>query len=103
MQSIISEKAIAIKPMDSRYLYNLGVVLLKKKNTEEAVSFFTKALDAGATDPQIYRYIAESFEDLKMYDNAITSLRKAMKLRPDDVDTLIQLADLYYNKKFVAR
>lgn len=91
-------EAIAIKPMDSRYLYNLGVVLLKKKNTEEAVSFLQKALDAGATDPQIYRYIAESFEDLKMYDNAIASLEKAMKLRPDDVDTLIQLADLYYNR-----
>lgn len=90
-------EAITIKPNDSRYLYNLGIILLKKKNTEEAVSFFQKALDAGTTDPQIYRYIAESFSDLKMYDNAIASLEKAMRLRPDDVDTLNQLADLYYN------
>ena len=67
-------EAIAIKPNDSRYLYNLGVILLKKKNMEEAVSFFQKALDAGATDPQIYRFISESFAELKMFDNAITAL-----------------------------
>ncbi|HMW07776.1 MAG TPA: tetratricopeptide repeat protein [Leptospiraceae bacterium] len=91
-------QAVTLRPNDARYLYNLGIVLIKKKNTEEAVSFLQKALDAGATDPSIYRYIAESFEDLKMHDNAIASLEKAMRLRPDDIDTLVQLADLYYNR-----
>lgn len=91
-------EAIAIKPNDARYLYNLGVILLKKKNSEEAVSYFQKALDAGATDPQIFQFIADSFAELKMYDNAIASLEKALRIRPDDVDTLLQLADLYYNR-----
>jgi tetratricopeptide (TPR) repeat protein len=91
-------EAAAIKPTEPRYLYNLGLILLKKKKNEEAVSFFQKAVDNGAGDPQIYRYISDSFVNLKMYDNAIAALEKAYKLRPDDVDTMFSLADLYYNR-----
>jgi hypothetical protein len=43
---------------------------LKKKRNEEALGFFQKALDAGSNYPHIYRYISESFEDLKMHENA---------------------------------
>lgn len=96
-------EALAIKPSDARYLYNLGIILIKKKNQEEAVAMFQKALDAGATDPQIYRYIAESFSDLKMYDNATVALEKALRLRPDDIDTMFQLADLYYSRGNLAQ
>lgn len=91
-------EALAIKPNDSKYLYNLGIVLLKNKKPEEASSAFQKAVDAGSGDPQIYRYIAESFMDLKQYDYAAMALEKALKIKPDDIDSLFQLADLYYNQ-----
>ncbi len=91
-------EALNIKPNDSKYLYNLGIVLLKNKKPEEASSAFQKAVEAGSGDPQIYRYIAESFMDLKQYDFAMTALEKSLKIKPDDVDSLFQLADLYYKQ-----
>ncbi|MCB1189015.1 MAG: tetratricopeptide repeat protein [Leptospiraceae bacterium] len=91
-------EALVTKPNDARYLYNLGVVLLNKKKNEDALAAFSKALEAGSNDPQIYRYIAQSFEDLRMPSNAITSLKKALSIRPDDIESLFQLADLYYRE-----
>jgi tetratricopeptide (TPR) repeat protein len=96
-------EAFSIKPNEAKYAYNLGLILLKKKKNEEALGFFQKALDAGTNDPQIYRYIAESFEDLKMHENAIVALERALTIRPDDIDTMFQLADLYYNKGNLSR
>lgn len=91
-------EALVDRPKDARYLYNLGVVLLNKGKNEEALSSFSKALDAGSNDPKIYRYIAQSFEDLRMPSNAINSLKKALSIRPNDIDSMFQLADLYYRE-----
>jgi tetratricopeptide (TPR) repeat protein len=91
-------EALSIKPNDSKYLYNLGIVLLKNKKPEEASIAFQKAVDSGSGDPQIYRYIAESFMDLKQFDYAAMALEKALNIKPDDIDSLFQLADLYYSK-----
>lgn len=90
-------EAFAINPREAKYAYNLGLILLKKGRQEEAIQFFEKALETGTSNTQIYRYIAESYEDLKMGDNAIMALEKALSIKPDDIDTMFQLADLYYN------
>ncbi len=92
------KEAAAIKPNEGKYLYNLGLILLKQKRTEEAVSYLQKAIDSGSSDPAVFRFIAEAFEDLRMFDNATVALEKAMKIRPDDTDTMFQLADLYYSR-----
>ncbi|MDX1958122.1 MAG: tetratricopeptide repeat protein [Leptospiraceae bacterium] len=91
-------EALAISPNESKYLYNVGLILMRKKKTEDAISFFQKAIDSGSTDPQVFRFIAEAFETLRMYDNAAVALEKALRTRPDDVDSMFQLADLYYNR-----
>jgi tetratricopeptide (TPR) repeat protein len=91
-------EAINLKPNKAKYLYNLGIILLKKDKKEEAIAIFNRALEAGSTDPKIYRYIAESYQDLKMSNNAISTLEKALKIKPDDIDTMFQLADMYYSK-----
>jgi tetratricopeptide (TPR) repeat protein len=91
-------EALSIQPSNARYLYNLGIVLLKQKKSEQAVGVFQKAIDSGSSEPQIYRYIAESLNDLKQYDQAIQALEKALRIKPDDADSMFQLADLYYNK-----
>ncbi|MCE9499566.1 MAG: tetratricopeptide repeat protein, partial [Leptospira sp.] len=91
-------EALRLKPTEAKYLYNLGIILLKRKKTEEAVSLFQKALEAGSNEPQVYRYVAESFEELKLPALAISALQKALAIQPNDLDTLFQLADLYYSQ-----
>lgn len=91
-------EAVSLKPTEPKYLYNLGLILLKKNKNEEGLTYFQRALDSGSGDPQIYRYIAESFESMKMPDNAVAALEKAVRVRPDDPDTLSHLADLYYKR-----
>jgi tetratricopeptide (TPR) repeat protein len=91
-------EAVSLKPTEPKYLYNLGLILLKRKKNEEGLTYFQRAIDSGSGDPQIYRYIAESFDNLGMHDNAVAALEKAVRVRPDDADSLFQLADLYYKR-----
>lgn len=91
-------EAVTIKPNNAKYLYNLGLVLFKKKNNEEAIALFQKALESGTNDPKVYRFIAESFEDLKMPAIAVNALQKGLRMKPDDIDTMQQLADLHYSQ-----
>ncbi|MBE7411925.1 MAG: tetratricopeptide repeat protein [Leptospiraceae bacterium] len=90
-------EALRLKPSDAKYLYNLGTILLKQKKNEEAISLFQKALDAGANEPEVYRYIAEAFYDLRQSSLAIRALEKALQIKPNDLDSMFQLADIYYS------
>lgn len=92
-------QSINLNPDNARYLYNLGVILKKSGQRAEAISIFEKALQAGSQDTEIYRYIAESFQEMKMTNVAISSLQKALKMKPNDVESMFQLADLHYNRK----
>lgn len=91
-------EAVALKPNDSKYLYNLGLVLLKKGQNEEAIRYFQRAIETGSGDPKIYSYIAESFASMRMHDNAIASLERGLRVQPNDVDLMFQLAKMYYDR-----
>jgi len=91
-------EAVSLKPTEPKYLYNLGLILLKKNKNEEGLAYFQRALESGSSDPQIYRYIAESFEKMNMTDNAVAALEKASRMRPNDPETLSYLGDLYYKR-----
>ncbi|MEM7179827.1 MAG: tetratricopeptide repeat protein [Spirochaetota bacterium] len=92
-------QAVNLKPNSAHYLYNLGVVLIKRKRSDEAISVFEKALATGSIDPKVYRYIADSLVDLKKPTMAKTSLQRALKIQPNDVESLLQLADLEYARR----
>ncbi len=91
-------EAARLKPAEAKYSYNLGLIQMKKKNTEEAARYFQKALDSGSNDPEIYRYISEAFVSMGQSSLAIQALKKALLLKPNDVDSIFALAELYYKK-----
>ncbi|MCX7999180.1 MAG: tetratricopeptide repeat protein, partial [Leptospiraceae bacterium] len=91
-------EAVALKPNNSKYLYNLGLILFKKGQREEAIRYFERAIETGTGDAQIYSYIAESFSSMNMYENAIASLERGLRVRPNDIDLMFQLAKLYYER-----
>lgn len=91
-------EALRVIPEEAKYLYNLGIILQQKNENEEATKLFSRAVQAGSNDPEIYTYIAESFRKLKLNKLAIESLKKGLELKPDSVDLLFPLADLYYEE-----
>jgi tetratricopeptide (TPR) repeat protein len=91
-------EASKLKPNDAKYFYNLGLIQLKKKNPEEAARYFQKALDSGTNEPELFRYIAEAFTSMGQTSLAIQALKKALVLKPTDVDSMFALSELYYKK-----
>ncbi|PJZ68878.1 anaphase-promoting complex, cyclosome, subunit 3 [Leptospira perolatii] len=91
-------EAATISPNDAKFLYNLAVVLKKNGKNEESVKYLEMAKQAGATDPELFRAIADSFEKMNLGEQSIDALQKSLKYNPNDIDTLFQLAETYYNR-----
>lgn len=91
-------EATRLQPDNAQNQYNLGLVALKLGKKEEAVSYFKRALDGGTNEPEVYIRLAEALDSLKLPTLAIQSLKKALELRPGDVDVLFALGDLYYKR-----
>ncbi|TGK12339.1 tetratricopeptide repeat protein [Leptospira fletcheri] len=91
-------EAANLSPNDAKALYNLSVVLKKNGKQEEALKYLELAKQAGASDPEIFRSIAESFEQLNQGEQSISTLQKGLKYNPNNLDLLFQLAETYYNR-----
>ncbi|PNV74441.1 tetratricopeptide repeat protein [Leptospira inadai] len=91
-------EAATLSPNDAKALYNLSVVLKKNGKMEEALKYLEMAKLAGASDPEIFRSIADSFEQLNQGEQSIDALHKGLKYNPNNLDLLFQLAETYYNR-----
>ncbi|MCG9874522.1 MAG: tetratricopeptide repeat protein [Leptospiraceae bacterium] len=91
-------EATRLQPDNAQNQYNLGLVALKLGKKEDAVSYFKRALEGGTNEPEVYLRLAEALESLKLPSLAIQSLKKALEIRPADVDVLFALGDLYYKR-----
>ncbi len=91
---------VRLAPDNGKYRYNLGVVYLRLNRPRDALAEFRLALDAGTNEAQVYRALAQAFQspELNQPALAIRALEKGLYLRPDDIDTLFQLGDLYYGQ-----
>ncbi|MCR9142258.1 MAG: tetratricopeptide repeat protein [bacterium] len=90
--------AVQLAPDNGKYRYNLGVIYLRMNRGGQALDEFRRALDAGTNEADVYRALARAFvsDDLRQPALAIRALEKGLYLRPDDIDTLFQLGDLYH-------
>jgi tetratricopeptide (TPR) repeat protein len=91
-------EATRLQPDNAQNQYNLGLVALKLGKKEDAVSYFKHALEGGTNEPEVYLRLAEALESLKLPSLAIQALKKALEIRPADVDVLFALGDLYYKR-----
>lgn len=90
--------AVRLKPNDAKYHYNLGLVLWKKNNVEEALRSFQRSLDSGGSDPEVFRSIADAFVTLGKPSLATQALKKGLALQPNNIDLMFPLAEIYYQK-----
>lgn len=91
---------VRLAPDNGKYRYNLGVVYLRLNRPRDALAEFRLALEAGTNEAQVYRALAQAFQspELNQPALAIRALEKGLYLRPDDIETLFQLGDLYYTQ-----
>ncbi|PJZ77315.1 anaphase-promoting complex, cyclosome, subunit 3 [Leptospira neocaledonica] len=91
-------EAATLTPNDAKALYNLSIVLKKNGKLEESVKYLELANQAGSNDPELFRSIAEGFEQLNQGEQSINALQKGLKYNPNNLDLLFQLAETYYNR-----
>ena len=86
------ERALVLKPDDSETLNNLGQVLVRLGQVNEAIPRFERAI-ALAPDKSAFHFnLAHAAAQLGQLDRSIAEYREAVKLFPDDYATQFNLA-----------
>tara|TARA_B100000686_G_C16787498_1_gene976229 strand:+ start:617 stop:2497 length:1881 start_codon:yes stop_codon:yes gene_type:complete len=86
-----------LKSNDKDYqLCNIyGLILLKLKKTEGAISYFQKSIRLKSDFFEAQYNLLQSLYDLKKYDEAILQSKNCLKINPQSVDTFLLLGNLY--------
>jgi tetratricopeptide (TPR) repeat protein len=86
------ETSLAITPDNGRAQALRGRILARAGQPGAAVEAFTRAIDLGFTEPQVYRQRGDLLLELGNADGALSDLRRAALAAPDDAVALTQLA-----------
>lgn len=87
---------IRIDPSHPDALYLLGVSAHQQGRTDEALSYIGQAISAGGAEAPFQKKLGSVFRSLNRIDDAIESYEETVRLKPDDVETLLELGALYY-------
>lgn len=87
------QDALVDDPTNSLLHFNVGDVHYKKKNYEEAIKSFEKALTTSDVTLQekVYFNLGNSYYQNNKYKEAIDYYKKALDLNPDDLDAKYNL------------
>jgi len=88
-------KALKQSKTDPWIYFHLAEVLASTKQHERAARYFTKALDFGAKEADVYYMFGNSLYELKRLPEAIHNYESALKLQPRDDECRINLANAY--------
>jgi tetratricopeptide (TPR) repeat protein len=76
--------------------YELGALEFDRKNYEKAVQLLQQARVQDPDSPAVLRYLGHALFRLKKPKEAMTFIRKAIDLAPDDKESLYTLAECYH-------
>ncbi|MBI9071466.1 MAG: tetratricopeptide repeat protein [Melioribacteraceae bacterium] len=62
----------------------IGIILLSKKNPQEAIKYLNRSLSFSPNDPQVLFNLAGAYSDTKNYDKALESIEKCLRINPND-------------------
>ena len=85
-------QAIESDPTLADAHYNLGVLLINRGSTAEAIAEFTDALKYNPDQANAHYNLANCLERQGKYAAAMVSWRTALRLQPHNVDTVDQVA-----------
>jgi len=76
--------------------FELGVLEFERKNYEKAVLLLKQARTQDPESPAVLRYMGHALFRLKKPKEAMSFIRKAIDLAPDDKESLYTLAECYH-------
>jgi tetratricopeptide (TPR) repeat protein len=88
--------ARALKQDDFEVNFNLGSLEFQRQNYERAVQLLQQARSQDGEHVPTLRYLGHSFFKLKKYKEAMSFIRKAIDIAPEDKESLYTLAECYY-------
>jgi len=80
---------------------NLGKILYKKKEYEQAVNQFKKAIELTPNNPKLYFVTGLTLEKMAKENEAIKHFKKAVEINPNHPDYNLQLGRSLYNNKLL--
>lgn len=97
-------KALLLESLDQysdhhKSLQCLGHLCLQEGRLEEAISFYERALQAGAATPENLATLGVLYKKLGRWDEAEKVFLRLSDLAPQAVEPMLQLGDLYRAKK----
>ncbi len=75
--------------------FELGKLLIKSKEYDEARKLFSQLTASGNDNPEYYYYLAEAFQELEQPASALTSYKKAVKLDNTHLRSLFRLGKYF--------
>jgi tetratricopeptide (TPR) repeat protein len=84
--------AVTKFPSFRRAHKNLGMVLVRKGRSEEAVRALSRVIELGGGDGLTYGLLGYSYSDIEQYTSAAVAFRNAVLLQPDVLDWKVGLA-----------
>lgn len=92
------KKAIVNKPKNALYYKELALLLDKLGNPSDVLAILNKAMEFGKDDTVVMYLQGKNLNLLKRHDEAIESLKKALKLDRNNIAARFELAKVYNNK-----
>ncbi|MCB1179459.1 MAG: tetratricopeptide repeat protein, partial [Leptospiraceae bacterium] len=94
-------KALKLDPEDLSLVGSIGDVYLKKKDYENARKQYNEILQRGNSEEKFYAYhgLGEIFRREKKYIDSIANFQMALKIKPEDEETLIELSLSFYKSE----
>jgi tetratricopeptide (TPR) repeat protein len=75
--------------------YNLGILEFERKNYEKAIQLFQQVRTQDPEYAPALRYLGHAFFKIKKYKDAMSFIRKAIDMAPEDKESLYTLAECY--------
>ncbi|MCL2765097.1 MAG: tetratricopeptide repeat protein [Treponema sp.] len=88
--------ARAIRQDNYEVNFELGVLEFERKNYEKAVQLLQQARIQDPDSPSVLRYLGHALFRLKKPKEAMSFIRKAIDLAPEDKESLYTLAECYH-------
>ena len=96
---IVMREALQRDPKSVAAFHYIGLCLYSTVNLHEARDYFLKASEAKPDFRPPYYYLARSYLRLKASKEAIKAYKRVAKLRPKDVDLLIEFSKIFLEFK----
>jgi len=88
--------AHAVKAEDFETNYNLGYLEFQKRQYEKAIFHLRLASKQNAEHAMTLRYLGHSMFKVKNYKEALSCLKRAVDLQPDDKESLFAMGECFH-------